>query len=168
MKKIPVIIPALLILGLFTGCHEIRPEAPVVSDGMVEYNTQDSMTAAEYSAFLSKEVTAVLGVLTTHAASGLNIKNGQYPIPDEIENCKSSITKVKECIDEVSVTRSAKDSEETRDTTLEKMKNALNTLENYQVALEEEDPDLEKISALVDLMKGDFTALSAQAGIYWR
>lgn len=167
-KRLPAVLAALLCAVSAAACGDIGSADPAMSGGEVEYSTEQALSAAEYTLFVSKQVTSVMGVLTSHASTGYSVTKGEYPLEDEIANCESSVKKVQECIDEVSVMRPAKDYEDARDATLEKMENALNTLESYQEELGAESPDFEKLSNLVDLMKGDFTTLAAQAGTYWR
>jgi len=117
-----------------------------------------ALTSIEYNIIMGREGTAIMNLLETHMSNGRSVARGEYPLDREIGNVAYSIAKADEAITAVAILHIPEGMEDTAAEMIRRMHNARNSLELYQTDLL--NNNLEAIGGRVNLMRGDFTALS--------
>lgn len=154
-----------LACGLLTGCAEsAKQKTDVTDEGIVIYDTDTATDSMNYTNYANKEIDLVMNILSTHIANADNVNKGKYIAFDELSAVIADRDKVAEAIDSVEGLNPPNQYEDDRDTILERLTNADGTLEAYQEALEDGETDLQDY---IDLMEGDYVALSGAFNLPW-
>lgn len=160
-RKIGSFLGIMLISIFCSGCEKIQSSSP--EDG---YNTDVSMSAVEYSIFLSKQISVIENVLMTRMAMAESVANGTYSSSMEIKNTEEAISKVAATKDELYVTMPAQSFDTDRQTILELTEDALDVLIEYQDNLKNNNTSAIKSSGVE--MKNCMLALSGEANTYYQ
>lgn len=154
-----------LTIGLLTSCGDSTDQKTDITDeGVVIYDTDTATDSMNYTNYTNKEIDLVMNILSTHIANADNVNKGKYIASDELSALISDRDKVAEAIDSVEGLNPPNKYEDDRDTILERISNADGTLEAYQKALEDGETDLQDY---IDLMEGDYVALSGVFNLPW-
>jgi len=152
--------------ALLTGCSATaEPERELTEDGIVFYDTNDSIDPLNYTLYVNKEISLVLNLLEAHMANGLYVLDGKFPRQDEIDNATESLDLIAEAIASVESHNPPNEYEDDRDAILRRMVNIEDTLKSYKEALENNED--EYIESYVDVMSGDFASLKAVFNNPW-
>ena len=141
---------------LLSGCMTIGP-----AKSTKNYSTMTAMSAVEYTTFISKEIATVNNQLVTRLSMATSVLDGTYDPVKEKQNAEESLEKVSAVIDEVTVTMPAKTYGTDRQNTLDLMNDAKVALEEYILALDQNDVLM--ISTCVSDFKATCIALSGEA-----
>lgn len=161
-----LLIIGALCLSILPGCHsEKEVHYTVVPDDTTVYFTEDSVDAYNYTMYVNKEITLVANILETHMAIGDSIQKGKYLAEDEIDSVRSDLDMVAEAIASVETLNPPRDYEDDRSAILSRMANAESSLSAYLEALE--DSDTSAVGSAVDLMEGDYIALTGAFNLMW-
>ena len=156
-KAVYSLLIALLIMNL-CGCGDIRPD----SADSGRYSTQTSMTSAEYSVYMNKQITVFANQLTTHLVMIKNSVDGNYE--NAVTLAEESIRIMEEALNGVIVTMPAKTSESDRETTITAMQTAIDNMKQYKESLEAG----KDISDYKTAFENDFNALTGLANLYYQ
>lgn len=168
MRKPICMILALAMVFTLCACtskNQTHQYAMVEEDNTVTYNTDESTDSLNYTLYVNKEIAMVLNFLEGHMANALYVKDGKYPIEDEIDNVYESLDMIAEAINSVEVLNPPNKYEDDRSAILRRMANIQNTLTDYKADLEA--ADLSDIEAFVDIMSGDFASLKSYYNNQW-
>ena len=163
MKKSLILICLLsLCIGIY-GCS--TPSRELTEEGIVFYNTENSIDPLNYTLYANKEISLTLNLLEGHMTNGRYVIKDKYPIVDEIDNVTESLDMIDEAIFSVETLNPPNEYEDDRDYILRRMANIRDTLEAYKGALLENN--FEDIEKCIDVMAGDFTALKSMFNNMW-
>ena len=154
-------IYGILLATALSGCEEIQSSD--LEDG---YNTEVSMSAVEYTIFISKQVSVLTNVLTTRMSMADAIVNDGYDVSTEIESTDEAISKVTATKDEIEVTMPAKSQETDRENLLSLTEDALDALNTYMDNLKSNDKSAIKNS--ISELKNCMIAISGEANVYYQ
>ena len=159
MKKVIVLMLILSSFALLLAGCSTEPEREITEEGIVFYDTNQSLDPLNYTLYVNKETTLVLNLLEGHMANARSVLRSKYPRQDELDNVIESLDMIAEAIKSVESFNPPKEYEDDRDAILRRMGNAQNTLESYKDALESNDDT--HIESYIDVMSGDFTSLKS-------
>lgn len=91
-----------------------------------------------------------------------NAENSSYE--NEKDLAEESLKVLQDTLDEVTVTKPAKTSEDDRETAIEAMQTAVDHMKQYVDALDDE----KDVKAFADTFQNDFNALSGLANLYYQ
>lgn len=135
-----------------SGCERIKPKEP--GDG---WSTETSMSAVEYSMFLSGEISTVDNVLMTRISMAKSVMDEAYETDKEIQNTEESISKVASVVDEITMTMPAVDYESDRQNVLDLTEDARLALVKYKEQLEA--GNIKDLDSNIEELKGCMIAL---------
>lgn len=148
----------IMMLPVICGCAPEKTVTDITDSGIVIYNTDDSTDPLNYITYVNKEINAIMNTLSSHIGNGENLIHGRYVLNDEIENVKTSLNSINEAIEFVEGLNPPDGYSDDRESILRCMANAEETLKEYQQVLELHETT--GIPDCIDLMQGDYTALS--------
>lgn len=164
-KIVTVCLSAIFLLSALAAC-DTNQQSNV--NNKTQYSTDVAYSASQYTMFLNKQITTVTNQLTTQMALADGVAHdSSYPIEDALSSVNSSIKILDETIDNVDTMFPPADYYEDRVNLLECMKNVKSTFETYRDELKKTPIDTKKIEELIDIMEGDYMAITAISNIYW-
>lgn len=162
-KKLVSIICLSTYCSLYlTGCGVKFTRADVEKG----YSTMYAMSAAEYTIFMSKNVSVASNLLVTRISMADKVADGDYPASSEIQNTEECLSKMQSVIDDVTVTMPAQGYESDRENLLDLLNEAYGYIADYETAIEEKDKS--KIKDLRDKMSASFAAIGGTANVAYQ
>nr|WP_303180707.1 hypothetical protein [Lachnoclostridium phocaeense] len=151
---------ALAITLSCSGCalETVRPDT---ADKGV-YSTQNSMSAAEYSIYINKQITVYTNQLTTRMSMIQNMKQGSV-YENEIQMAEKSLEIMADVLESVTVTKPSFYRGDDREKVILAMETANDNMELYTEGLKNGDD----VSGFEELFQNDFNALTGLANLYY-
>jgi len=162
-RVLSFILIATSILAL-AGCASVDADVLNNSDAVLYYS-EEPVDPLNYTMYTNKEIDLVLNELSTHIANADSLSKGRYVLSDEITAVEDSINSVQSAIDSVESINPPDAYEDDREIILQRMTNAKDSLTSYLSALKDDKTD--DLSAYIDLMHGDYVALSGTFNMMW-
>lgn len=146
----------LAIVSLGACAKEIKPDSP---DSGV-YSTQTSMSAIEYSTYMSKQISVYSNQLTTLMTAAVSSADSVYE--NRIAMAEESLDIMQETVDEVIVTMPSTGKESERESAITAMNTAIEHTENYINQLQQG----KDVSDYASIFHNDFNAITGLSNLY--
>ena len=160
MKKImSSILAAVLIAVILAGCTPVKSGE--------QYSAEFPYDPLQYMLFIKKEVSAVANRLSTCAGLAVNVANDHYPADRAAKTTSDGLAVIKQCHESVQIMRPPAEYIEVRESVLMLLTTIESDMSDLIAALEEPSPDKETLTALKNILLGDYASITAAAGTYW-